>query len=322
MARQLDTSTTRLLEADFTDVEALCAEVRSWDLDFQPLSTTSKHNNHNSVGHVIQSRCGPLELAYARFSASIEQSGAPPAGLWTFVVPEAGLRRLWWRGHDVDAGNLLIFPFGSELRSVSGPDFEVHTISVSEAAIAERCERLELRPSRTRPPPEVLRPTLKMLDGLRQSLCQIRDQNSGFVEPGPNTIIDQLVSAWLGPGHRREAPRSSPRARDRAINRCLEFIEDSEWSELSVSGLYEVARVSERTLQQGFRERFALTPAAFLKARRLAAVRRHLLEADQGVATVGAVSAAVGFWHVGQFAADYRRSFGETPSATLKRHRG
>jgi len=164
-------------------------------------------------------------------------------------------------------------------------------------------------------------PPFELLDGLRQSLRQIRDQVGGSGEPDANSILDQLVSAWLSPGHGSENPRSPPRTRDRPIRRCLEFIEDSDWSALSPSGFYEIARVSERTLQQGFRERFGLTLAAFLKARRLATVRRRLLEADHGEVTVGAELAALGFWHVGQFAADYRRAFGETPFATLNRAR-
>jgi hypothetical protein len=33
----------------------------------------------------------------------------------------------------------------------------------------------------------------------------------------------------------------------------------------------------------------------------------------------GDVANRWGFWHMGQFAADYKRQFGELPSATLKR---
>ena len=31
------------------------------------------------------------------------------------------------------------------------------------------------------------------------------------------------------------------------------------------------------------------------------------------------IAAACGFWHMSKFAADYRRNFGELPSATLRR---
>jgi AraC-like DNA-binding protein len=312
-------NSVRLLEACFSDVDALCAEVRSWDLDFRPLKRAS---GLRTVGTVIQSRCGPLEVGYAKFSVSIEQRGAPPTGTWTFAVPEEGLRRLWWRGRDVDAGSVLVFPVGGELRSFSGPDFEIHTISVSQEAVARSCERLGLRLPRTRPPPEVFHPSFHLQNGLRRSLRRIRDQVGHCGELEGTAILDLLVAAWLAPVHARTVHRQWPRARDRAIHRCLEVIEYSDWSELSPDGLRAIACVSERTLQQVFRERFDLTPAAFLKARRLAAVRQRLLEARHGEVTVGAEAASLGFWHVGQFAADYRRAFGETPSATLNRRRG
>jgi AraC family ethanolamine operon transcriptional activator len=87
----------------------------------------------------------------------------------------------------------------------------------------------------------------------------------------------------------------------------------------SSSQLCQLAHVSERTLQYAFRERFGVSPAAFLKARRLAAAHRALLVADVSGTTVGNIIAEFGFWHLGQFGADYRRVFGETPSTTLRR---
>jgi AraC family ethanolamine operon transcriptional activator len=105
------------------------------------------------------------------------------------------------------------------------------------------------------------------------------------------------------------------------MRRCLEQIEQADWAELSSALLCEIGGVGERTLQYAFRERFGLAPAAFLKARRLAAVRQRLLQAQEGEEKVGDVSAALGFWHAGHFATDYRRTFGEAPSATLKRSR-
>jgi transcriptional regulator GlxA family with amidase domain len=79
--------------------------------------------------------------------------------------------------------------------------------------------------------------------------------------------------------------------------------------------------VGERTLQLAFRERFGLTPAAFLKARRLALVRQQLVHCNTADVSIGQVAAALGFTHVRQFAADYRRAFGETPSETLNQMR-
>jgi AraC family ethanolamine operon transcriptional activator len=105
------------------------------------------------------------------------------------------------------------------------------------------------------------------------------------------------------------------------MKRCLERLEQPDWTALSPAQLCEIACVGERTLQYAFRERFGLTPAAFLKARRLAVVHQRLLQAELGNDTVGDAAASLGFWHLSHFAADYRHAFGEMPSETLKRSR-
>jgi AraC family ethanolamine operon transcriptional activator len=76
---------------------------------------------------------------------------------------------------------------------------------------------------------------------------------------------------------------------------------------------------SERTLRRGFRERFGVSPKAYLLAQRLIDVRRTLRTADPDATLVADVANRFGFWHMGQFAADYRKHFGELPSQTLGR---
>ncbi len=231
------------------------------------------------------------------------------------------MRRLWWRGCDVDSGAVLVFPLGSELHSISGPDFEVFTVSVTEEAVAAVCERfaMALPPARLRA--ETFRPPPRRLYALRQRLHRVRNATGPGGSLETQHLVEDLVSAWLGASAERVQHGTALRGRDRAMRRCLERIERSDWAELSPAALCEIGEVGERTLQYAFRERFGLTPAAFVKARRLAAVRERLLRADERQDTVGNVSAALGFWHLGHFAADYRRAFGEVPSETLRRSR-
>ena len=83
--------------------------------------------------------------------------------------------------------------------------------------------------------------------------------------------------------------------------------------------------VAPATLAAAFHAAFGVSPHRFLKLRRLALVRAGLLGgAPEGgpAPLVKSVALAHGFWHLGQFAAEYRAMYGETPSETLARARG
>ena len=57
-----------------------------------------------------------------------------------------------------------------------------------------------------------------------------------------------------------------------------------------------------------------------IKYLRMSRVRHDLLNfSSQNSESIIEVVAIHGFWHMGQFAADYRRIYGELPSETLRR---
>lgn len=103
-----------------------------------------------------------------------------------------------------------------------------------------------------------------------------------------------------------------------AISRAEAYIDQHASESIGVRDICRAADVSERTLQYAFHERFGMGPKEFLNASRLQAARRELRGADPHETSVAEVANAWGFWHLGQFAADYRRRFDELPSETLR----
>jgi AraC-like DNA-binding protein len=102
-----------------------------------------------------------------------------------------------------------------------------------------------------------------------------------------------------------------------AIRRAVELIEDRPCEAWTPINLAAEVHLSVRALQKGFRRDLATTPMTYLRQVRLRRAREALLAAHRDATTVNAVAISLGIFHMGRFAADYRKAFGETPSDTL-----
>jgi AraC family ethanolamine operon transcriptional activator len=87
----------------------------------------------------------------------------------------------------------------------------------------------------------------------------------------------------------------------------------------TVRELCQVSGVSERTLQYLFKQKYGITPKAYLMLVRRNCVRRAIYQADPRKARIVDIANEWGFWHMGQFAKDYKKYFRELPSETLGR---
>nr|WP_299161693.1 helix-turn-helix domain-containing protein [uncultured Eudoraea sp.] len=86
---------------------------------------------------------------------------------------------------------------------------------------------------------------------------------------------------------------------------------------IRIDQLCRNAHVSERTLDYVFKEKYQVSPIEYIKAIKLNEVKKELLQSKEQL--ISSVAAKYGFWHMWQFAADFRKRFGELPSEVQKR---
>jgi len=86
---------------------------------------------------------------------------------------------------------------------------------------------------------------------------------------------------------------------------------------VSLADLCAAAGVSKSTLYMAFHQVCGRPPLEYFQKRRLTRARLRLLKASPQRGAVKRVALDTGFTELGRFAADYRRLFGEPPSATL-----
>jgi AraC-like DNA-binding protein len=115
------------------------------------------------------------------------------------------------------------------------------------------------------------------------------------------------------------AARSSGTHRTLSIERGRRHIHANFSGALRIASVCEAAGIRSRTLEYGFRELFGISPVSYIKAVRLNHARRSLLSAAAAGRTITAMALDSGFWHLSQFAADYQKFFGESPSTTRRR---
>lgn len=132
-----------------------------------------------------------------------------------------------------------------------------------------------------------------------------------------NSLLDAVTEICSSSQKAREIPRSEVQYAH-LVRKVRQFLMENNDRAISVPELCTAFQVSRRTLQYAFDRVIGIGPNAYLKILRLNGVRRDLMRRDKNISIQQAAS-NWGFWHLSQFAKDYRTLFRELPSATMKR---
>ena len=114
-------------------------------------------------------------------------------------------------------------------------------------------------------------------------------------------------------------PYSRAAAYQATVALAEQYVKAHIHAPVPVTRLCRVAAIGERALRNAFYDVHGVGPKRWMLGVRLRDVRSVLTRADPGRTTVTNVATAYGFDDLGRFAAAYRKAFGESPSATLRR---
>ena len=116
-----------------------------------------------------------------------------------------------------------------------------------------------------------------------------------------------------------DEPGISHSAAAKRVKQAADYILARPCQSVTIGEICDHIGCSRRSLEQSFKKYAGTSPKHFIRILRLEQCRKALLEAGRG-AEVKSIALQYGFWHMGQFSADYRTMFGELPSETLIRN--
>ena len=291
-----------------------------WELLASPLGGTGFRNRKQAL-------ITPNWLLYREsFQGALCVQGLSPPGMLGFTVPiRLGGHSHYWRAALHEQGIPATLPGALEARIDAGQDHVIALMRLEwlRAQVDPSTARAIEHCALTRVLPAVPRARRVLGTWLRRVLNGVHADPGFLAYPAAVAALEcDLLEGLLRtlclavPSPLLEGARRRRGGFDLAI----EYLRATDLGSLTAPVLCAEVGVSQRTLEYAFQERLGTSPVAFIRRLRLHAVRRALLAAERGGATVTEIAMTFGFYQLGRFAAEYRAIFGELPSATLTRH--
>jgi len=301
----------------FSDIDEFSEAVRAWDLDVTQLCPGQFE------GSLRQVLCGPFLVSHVSFNRIVELRACAPPDTHTFALHFG--QPAHWCGGRPNKRDLQTHAGGADVHVITPSEYDAYTITVGDVYLRELCECLGIkkfgRPGREI---EVFSCAYSQVIALYKLMqivvptmeTNIISENPEVLEKKLKNIVRNIcLSIEYGRPNVSERPTL---LRRKALEETRKYIEHFSDEPPNISDLLRVSKVSERTLHYSFLEEFGVTPKAYTKAHRLNAVHKELRKSGDSKTKIVDIANRWGFWHMGQFASDYRNMFGDQPSKTLR----
>jgi AraC family ethanolamine operon transcriptional activator len=278
------------------------------------------------VGTLEELRLDQMQLFCETTSQTLRQSCEVQSDAYWFGIPLCGDAGGRIDANIIGSGAVALRPGGTEFELLTPAGYEILGIVVSGEVLRRFAERVEQSGFADRLPcADVLwigdENRMRLGALLRQMLANgaaAGQPISPFARSNlQSSVLSLLFDVGAVPCEERVVIPGRPR-RQWIVSEARQYLLANRDRPVSVPELCELFHVSRRTLQYCFQDVLGMAPGAYLRAIRLNGVRRELQKARCELCNVQDVAAAWGFWHMSQFATDYRKLFGLRPSDTLK----
>lgn len=302
------------------DIDAHAASQPDWVLRYEQLSAGSFH------GTVRHLQLPGVRLVHESASQAMRQRGELGRDGYGFAMALDLPDTAFFNGQRLDA-NSIMAGRADDLDLCSPALFSMIGVVVSAELLNPLWERIYQTP---------LAPwldTQTVVSIQPETARALKELHLGALAAlgaplAPSTALmqfrDAVLIEWIEalPAAVDSSDLKTAAARKRVVDRACDLLLSQANEPLSILQLCSRIGASRRKLNYCFQDVLGITPVKYLRAVRLNGVRRELKAIPDARVGVQDVAARWGFWHLGQFSLDYKRQFGELPSATLRAARG
>ncbi len=302
------------------DIDEITNNMAGWCNDWRQLGPGKSQNQIEGIAGQ------ETVLQKVRLSHSIHQRGITPNQFVTFGFPNKPGQMIW-DGREYLCPGMFDFNGKNGYDSVSGKNFLGVTVSFSKSNFSRIAKQLKLSPAQLISPNSP-----RLLSGQNHALGEfqiylnfvynnfskprtLKDQKLAMIELDEELPV-RLITALAG--SRLQLHDQPLKGRQRGLRLAIEFIDEYCQRNPNIPDICDASNLSWRSLDRAFKESFGIGPKRYLLNLRLRTVQRKLKSAPPNT-KIADVANSLGFWHMGDFAREYRKMFYELPAETLIR---
>lgn len=312
-----------LVRADGTDNALREFErlYRPAKLDFSSKTDLRWHANGLSIGRML--------IIAGHLDGSVTLTAEPVGNALHLLLPRSSSGWIRCQNRDIRLGpgiGAIAMPFADQTLHLDD-GYEAFTLAIEQSFVAETLAALSgINSAKPIEFDAVFDTTqdydaelMRLIDFILVTLTR---------DPSPlahplilNNLQNAFVSALvlLHPhNHRSLLEANVPTASARAVERVEAYLDTHANRPITTAELHDIAGMSLRSIQSGFKAKRGCSPMAFLRERRLLMAKERF-DTAQPNTQVTEVALSCGFSHLGRFSRDYAKRFGEKPSETLHR---
>jgi len=304
----------------FDSFEEFNSFPHGWDADFRVTSGDAyvARIEHTQMKHVL--------INSASYSEPTLQRASTPAGSRTLALPVQIHGPMSWFNYEINDRSLMLFPENRELFSVSRGSMHISTFSIADELFDRQLEQLAVTDS-----PALLDGRVMQLDDatwrhLHKCLFILREYCEKYRDEQPFPELErflteeaayQFASRMLG--RPLDSCRLPVHAAAKHTRRAMQYILPRLRTPLTVAEVCAAVGIGRRNLEMSFQRYLGRSPKQLIKYLRYSLCREEMQQ--QYRVSVNEIARSWGFWHMGQFAADYKTLFGECPGVTVRKLR-
>jgi len=306
-----------LIYHTFFSTDEFTEAVRGWDAEIHQLD----RGRHKIEAFQV---FGRFHLGHAQFHHKMEQLGTSPKNFYTFIIPSQKDLTYISRNKNITGNCIPIFQLEKELNTISDSNFDIIIYSLPREIGDKIChmlgipklfESLDIHDVVSCRPDQVEYIRNRFLQVIREiKIDPLNLINTNLIYELENTLPELLFETLAQPFGISEPVLT--RKRTVAVRRIKDHLKDHAADLITVEKLCKISGYSIRTLEYVFQDYYGISPKTYLKNIRLNKVYKALQNSDPSQIKIADVANKWGYWHMGQFAADYRNLFGILPSET------